>query len=235
MYEKIDRIVVQKEILRDKIFGILKGWILNGTLKPGERINESVLAAKLKVSRAPFREALWLLARHGLVTLKAHQGAFVAELSEKDIREIFEIREALEIHCARKIRRSLDPSKEARLREALGRLEEAARRRDMRAFSEADLAFHVSLAELAGNGRIEEILRDTSARFFGYELIRDLPRAADFRFDAVLEEHRRMVRLVLEGTEAEIEDGFSRSFKTFLEYVLGRFRSAGNNRVESPP
>lgn len=229
MNGKYTEFEVRKEILRDKIFEILKGWILDGTLKPGERVVESVLAARLKVSRAPFREALWLLARHGLVTLRAHQGAFVAELSEKDIREIFEIREALEVHCARKIRRSLAPEKESRLRETLSRLEDAARRRDMKGFSEADLAFHVSLAELAGNGRIEEILRDTSARFFGYELIRDLPRAADFHFEAVLEEHRRMVRLVLEGTEAEIEAGFSRSFKAFLDYVLERFRSQGQN------
>lgn len=223
---------VRKEILRDKIFEILKGWILDGTLKPGERVIESVLAAKLKVSRAPFREALWLLARHGLVTLRAHQGAFVTELSEKDIREIFEIREALEVYCARKIRRSLTPAVEGRLRDTLARLEGAARQRDMKAFSEADQAFHVTLAELAGNGRIEEILRETSARFFGYELIRDLPRAADFRFDAVLEEHRRMVRLVIEGTEAEIEAGFARSFKAFLDYVLERFRSQGRNPAE---
>lgn len=223
---------VRKEILRDKIFDVLKGWILDGTLKPGERVVESVLAAKLKVSRAPFREALWLLARQGLVTLRAHQGAFVTELSEKDIREIFEIREALETHCARKIRRSLTAEKESRLRENLARLEAAAQRRDMKAFSEADLSFHLSLAELVGNSRIEEILRDTSARFFGYELIRDLPRAADFHFEAVLEEHRRMVRLVLEGTEAEIEAGFSRSFKAFLDYVLDRFHSTGSASME---
>lgn len=224
--------VIHKEILRDKIFEVLKEWILDGTLKPGERIVESVLAARLKVSRAPFREALWLLARHGLVSLRAHQGAFVVELSDKDIRDIFEVREALEIYCARKIRAAPSPEKASWLGKALGRLEEAAGKRDMKAFSQADQEFHAAIAALAENRRIEEILRDASARFFGYELIRDLPRAADFRFEAVVEEHRRMVRFILEGTDAEIESGFKQSFKAFLEYVLERFRA---HPPETPP
>jgi DNA-binding GntR family transcriptional regulator len=216
--------VIQKEILRDKIYEVLKNWILDGTLKPGGRIVESVLAARLKVSRAPFREALWLLARHGLVTLRAHHGASVVQLNEEDVREIFEIREALETYCARKIHASLSPAKVARLQEALSRLETAALKRDMKAFSEADLAFHVTLPELADNRRVEEILRDTSTRFFGYELILDLPKAADFRFESVLEDHRRMVRLILEGPDAEIDQGFRRAFAAFRDYLLERFR-----------
>jgi DNA-binding GntR family transcriptional regulator len=227
--------VIQKEILRDKICEVLKAWILDGTLKPGERIVESVLAARLKVSRAPFREALWLLARHGLVTLRAHHGASVVQLHEEDVREIFEIREALETYCARKIHASLSPAKVARLQEALGRLETAALKRDMKAFSEGDLAFHTTLSELADNRRVEEILRDTSTRFFGYELILDLPKAADFRFEAVLEDHRRMVRLILEGTDEEIDRGFRLAFAAFRDYLLERFRSGPRPPRETSP
>ncbi len=219
--------VIQKEILRDKIFAVLKDWILDGTLKPGQRIVESVLAAQLKVSRAPFREALWLLARHGLVTLRAHQGAYVARLSEKDVKEIFEVRQALETYCARKIKASLTPEKTARLRSALQRLEEAAARKDMAAFSQADLEFHTTIAELADNKHIEDILRGTSTRFFGYELILDHARGSTFRFEAVLEEHRRMFRLILEGDDAEIESGFRKAFASFFDYVMERFRGAG--------
>ncbi len=227
--------VIHKEILRDKIHEVLKNWILDGTLRPGERIVESVLAARLKVSRAPFREALWLLARQGLVTLQAHHGASVVQLNENDFREIFEVREALETYCARKIRASLSPEKSARLHEAMERLETAALRRDMKAFSEADLRFHATLAEIAGNRRVEEILRETSARLFGYELILDLPKAADFRFEPVLEDHRRMVKLTLEGTDREIEAGFKRAFAAFRDYLLERFRSSGSHSRKATP
>jgi len=92
--------LIRKEVLRDKICDVLKGWILDGTLQPGERIVELTLSRKLDVSRAPLREALWLLARQGLVHIRAHHGATVTQLSEQDIREIFEIRETLETRAA---------------------------------------------------------------------------------------------------------------------------------------
>jgi len=220
--------LIQKEVLRDKIFDVLKGWILDGTLKPGERIVELTLSRKLEVSRAPLREALWLLARQGLVQIRAHHGASVTQLSEQDIREIFEIRETLETRAALKIHARLDPHVTALLKDALEDLEQACRARDIRRFSTADLRFHKTLWELSGNRHLQDILHDLSTRFFGYELIRDLPHAAKFRFDLMAEEHRKMVKLILEGTEREIEAGFRKAFAGFLDYVLVRFR-------EQPP
>jgi DNA-binding GntR family transcriptional regulator len=215
--------LIQKEVLRDKICDVLKGWILDGTLRPGERIVELTLARKLEVSRAPLREALWLLARQGLVQIRAHHGAHVTQLSEQDIRDIFEIREALETRAALKIRARLDPQVTARLKGALADLDASCRARDMRAFSAADLRFHRTLWELSGNRHLQEVLHDLSTRFFGYELIRDLPHAGKFRFDLMAVEHRKMVQLILEGSDREIESGFKKAFDGFLDYVLARF------------
>ena len=134
--------LIQKEILRDKVCEILRGWILTGKLKPGERIVESSLATEFQVSRAPIREALWLLAHQGLVRIQAHQGAFVTRLTVQDIREIFEIREALESLAARKIRATLTPERTQELKDALSQLERAARQKDLSVFSDADLRFH---------------------------------------------------------------------------------------------
>ena len=218
---------IRKEVLRDKIAAVIRGWILDGTLKPGERVVELEVAAKLKVSRAPIREALWLLARHGLVQISAHRGATVTQLSADDIREIFEIREALETLAAKRIRASADPDRAARLQEALGAMEAAARDQDMSRFSEADLRFHKALWDLAGNRHLGDVLGELSTRFFGYELIRDLPKATAFPFERMLVEHRAMVRLALEGSEREIEAGYRKAFKAFLDDVLLRFGEAG--------
>jgi len=215
--------LIQKEVLRDKICDVLKGWILDGTLQPGERIVELTLARKLEVSRAPLREALWLLARQGLVHIRAHHGAYVTQLSEQDIREIFEIREALEIRAALRIRSRLNASVKAALKDALAELETACEARDIRLFSAADLKFHKTLWELAGNRHLQDILHDLSTRFFGYELIRDLPHSEKFRFDVMAEEHRKMVQLILEGSDREIDAGFRKAFAGFLDYVLVRF------------
>jgi DNA-binding GntR family transcriptional regulator len=215
--------LIQKEVLRDKIGEVLRGWILDGTLKPGERIVELTLARKLEVSRAPLREALWLLARQGLVQIRAHHGASVTQLSEQDIRDIFEIRETLETRAALRIRARLDAAVTGALKEALADLEASCQARDMRAFSAADLRFHKTLWELSGNRHLQDVLHDLSTRFFGYELIRDLPHAGKFRFDLMAEEHRQMVALILEGSPGEIEAGFRKAFAGFLDYVLARF------------
>lgn len=214
--------VIQKEVLRDKIFELVKGWILDGTLEPGERIVESVLARQINVSRAPLREALWLLAHEGLVELRPHQGAFVTELSLQDLAEIFELREVLETYAAKRIRATLTPAKKQSLELALQDLEEAGRARDVNSFSAADFRFHKALWELAGNRHLQDLLSEVAARFF-YKLIRDLPPGAPFPFEEMVAEHRTLVRATLEGTNEQIEAGFRRSFAVFRAYVLERF------------
>jgi len=215
---------IQREILRDKIFEVLRTWILDGTLAPGERIVESTIAKQLQVSRAPLREALWLLANIGLVELKAHQGAFVARLSPDDIREILEVREILETHAAKRVRAALTPGAKKRLESALSALEDAAGARDLARSTNADMEFHRTIWELSGNRHLTEILNDISTRFFAYELIRDLRIAGVYQFDAKVEEHRELLRLILNGTDEEIEAGFREIFARFLKYVLTRFK-----------
>jgi len=216
-------IFIQKEVLRDKIYELLKGWILGGKLKPGEKIIELSLAKQLNVSRAPLREALLALSQQGFITIKPHQGSFVTELSGQDIREIFEVREVLEIYAAKKVRHQLTPANIALLKGALGELEAAAENRDVLQFAEADFNFHRALWSLAGNSHLEKLLTDISTRFFGYEQIRDHPSSVNFRFDEMVDEHRTMIQLVLEGSDQEIEDGFKRAYHEFLQYVLVRF------------
>lgn len=215
--------LIHKEVLRDKIFELLRGWILDGTLKPGEKIVESSLAKKLNVSRAPLREALWLLVQRGLVTLRAHHGAYVTKLSERDIREIFELRALLETYAAKKVRKSVTPEKLAGLEAAFERMAAGTKNRDIVEFTAADLEFHRALWALSGNRQLERLLLDLTSRFFGYELIRDLPHSPKFQFDATLEQHRTLLMLIREGSDQAIEAGFNEIFCDFLNYVLARF------------
>ena len=142
--------LIHRETLQEKIVSVLKRWILDGTLKPGEKIVESTVARRLEVSRAPLREALFLLAQRGFVTIRSHRGAYVTRLSNRDIREIFEIREILEIHAAKRLRENLTPENVSRLKAALAHLKVATDARDIAAFSEADFGFHKTIWELLG-------------------------------------------------------------------------------------
>lgn len=214
---------IKKQILRDKICEIIREWILSGRLRPGERLVEYAIARQLEVSRAPLREALWLLAHQGLVVIEAHKGAFVTKLTEQDLREIFELREALEIRAALNTRRSITPRSEKLLEAATVALEKASLKQDMAAFVKADARFHEVVASLSGNKRLEEILNDLSTRFFGYELIRDLPIAEKFRFEDMAKVHRHLKELLVSGSESEITRAFEEAYATFLKDVLKRF------------
>ncbi len=229
----IPDISIHKEMLRDKVYAVLLSWIFDGTLKPGEKIVESTLARRLNVSRVPVRESLWLLAQRGLVILKPHQGAFVTKLSARDIREIFEIRAILETRAAQVARASLNPAGVARLESALESLAIATRERSMQRFTAADIEFHKALWDLADNSHLTKILTDISTRFFGYELIRDVPLSPNFPFDAVWEQHRIMLQLVLLGTPEEIDAGFKTIFVDFLAHVLTRFGEANQHASET--
>ena len=82
--------------LRDVVFQTLRKAILKGELKPGERLMEVQLANRLGVSRTPIREAIRKLELEGLVTMIPRRGAEVAEITEKNMRDVLEVRRALE-------------------------------------------------------------------------------------------------------------------------------------------
>jgi DNA-binding GntR family transcriptional regulator len=79
----------------------LKKRIIEVDLQPGERLVERDLADELKVSRIPLREALRLLAAEGLVVLVPHRGALVSPFTPADVRDLFDVRESLEVLAAR--------------------------------------------------------------------------------------------------------------------------------------
>ena len=82
--------------LADKVFKKLEEEILNGALKAGENLTELRISARLGVSRTPVREAIHRLEQEGLVQLTPNKGAVVVGVSEKDLRDIYDIRMKLE-------------------------------------------------------------------------------------------------------------------------------------------
>lgn len=90
-----------RELAPEQVTNRLRDAITSGALTPGERLNQAVLAERLGVSRMPVREALRQLQAEGLVTLLPYRGAIVSGLSLRELREIYEIRTALEVLALR--------------------------------------------------------------------------------------------------------------------------------------
>ena len=86
--------------LRELVFEAIREAIVDGTLEPGERLMEAQLAEDLGVSRTPVREAIRQLELAGFVVMIPRRGAYVADISIKDVADVFEIRGALEALAA---------------------------------------------------------------------------------------------------------------------------------------
>ena len=131
--------------------------ILSGGLRQGERLVEARIAEQLGISRGPLREAFKVLRSEGLVVDLANRGTFVVRLSPTDIREIFDLRAAIESHAAKTLARRAGVEEVRELRRLLELLEAAADSGDVRTVARADLAFHEAVCRLSGNQRLHAV------------------------------------------------------------------------------
>ncbi|HEX2073238.1 MAG TPA: GntR family transcriptional regulator [Geodermatophilus sp.] len=154
---------LDRSTLRERALEALRSAILSGQYHPGDHLGEVELATSLGVSRGTVREALRHLQQEGLVTAGTRGMLRVNSLTAAEVRELFQVRAALEGLAVRQIIAS--PGREAAvraLRAALERL--AAQGDDFAARLQADLAFHLLLCELAGNSMLVEAWKRLEGR-----------------------------------------------------------------------
>lgn len=161
--------------LRDVVFNTLRQAILTGELKPGERLMEIHLANKLGVSRTPIREAIRKLELEGLVTMIPRRGAEVAQITEKGLKDVLEVRRALdalsvELACDRISTEELEA-----LGRACDRFEKEAATGDPKKIAKADVEFHDIIVKATRNNRLIQLINNLSEQMYRYrfEYIKD--------------------------------------------------------------
>jgi DNA-binding GntR family transcriptional regulator len=142
----------------DAAYQALRQGILQGDLAPGERLRSDALASDLRVSRTPVREALRKLEAEGLVE-RAGSGLIVREFSEKDLTELFYVREALEGMAARLAAENATPGEIAEIREMLDDMEVVRQRGDIAALRPLTAEFHRLICRAAHNERLLQSLK----------------------------------------------------------------------------
>ncbi len=176
--------------LRDVVFHTLREAILRGELKPGERLMELQLAAKLGVSRTPIREAIRMLEQEGLAVTIPRKGAEVAKMTEKDMRDVLQVREALDelaasIACEQMTAEQLDALK-ATMRE----FEEYTKTGNVKKIAEADVKFHDIIYQATGNPKLVNILSNLREQMYRYriEYLKD-----EKNYPVLIREHSEIV------------------------------------------
>lgn len=176
--------------LFERVAERLRARIYAHDLAPGAWIDEQALAEEFGISRTPLREALKVLAAEGLVVLKPRRGCYVAELSERDLDEIFSVLALLEGRAAEEACRRLTSADLQRLRDLHAELERYAAALDADRFFEANQAFHDAIKELSDNRWLAHLIDDS--RKFLRLTRRDSLRLAG-RIQASLNEHRSIL------------------------------------------
>jgi GntR family transcriptional regulator of gluconate operon len=143
--------------LAEDASAILREQILSGSIRRGTHLIEAKLASRLGISRGTVREAFRTLVAEGLIEEEPRRGAFVVTLKRNDVREIYDVRAAIEGRAARLLAGSADGAALAELHAAVDEIRTAALTGDLPAVRRADLRFHERLCALSGNRRLHAI------------------------------------------------------------------------------
>lgn len=176
--------------LRDVVFHTLREAILKGDLKPGERLMELQLAAKLGVSRTPIREAIRMLQQEGLAVTVPRKGAEVAGISQKDMEDVLQIREALEMLAVQLACEKITGEQISMLEDNVKAFEQTIQKKDIKEIAGKDIEFHDIIFEAAGNPRLVMMLNNLRGQIYRYrvEYLKN-----DENYPRLIEEHRSIV------------------------------------------
>lgn len=188
--------------LRDVVFKTLREAILKGDLKPGERLMEIQLANQLGVSRTPIREAIRKLELDGLVNVLPRRGAEVAQITEKDLRDVLEVRTSLEQLAIQLACQRISSDNIEKLKDALEVFEEAVNSGDVKKLAEADVAFHDVIFESTNNARLIQIVNNLGEQMYRYRV----EYLKDFSIHQQLcQEHRLIVKAISNKDQAKAQ------------------------------
>ncbi len=192
--------------LRDIVFKTLREAIITGDLQPGERLMEIKLANELGVSRTPVREAIRKLELEGLVIMTARKGAEVAPINEKDLREVLEIRKALESLACVLACKNVKDLNIRKLKAINGEITKAIEAENIELITKKDVEFHEMINTLTDNNRLIQMLHQLKEHIFRYrfEYIKEMKNK-----HAIVDEHDRIIEALsrkdAEAASKEIE------------------------------
>jgi DNA-binding GntR family transcriptional regulator len=185
--------------LAEKLASAIADGILDGSLKPGIRLDEISLAQQHGVSRTPVREALRQLATSGLIDMRPRKGAVVSKATPEQVENLFVAMAEMEATCARLAAMSMTPIERRRLQARHEAMMALAAAGDPDAYSNANVAFHSAIYAGAHNAPIAEFALGLRRRVGPF-------RRAQFQVEGRLlrstQEHDAVVRAILSGDAA---------------------------------
>ena len=208
--------------LRDVVFNTLRQAILRGELKPGERLMEIQLANKLGVSRTPIREAIRKLELEGLVLMIPRKGAEVAEITEKNMRDVLEVRKALEELAVQLACEKITAEEIEEMKKAAEEFRMILKNKDITEIAEADVRFHDIIYMATDNQKLILLLNNLREQMYRYR-VEYLKR--EDAHETLLAEHERIIETIEKRDKEEAMKAVSRHIDNQVAAVIDTIRT----------
>ena len=208
--------------LRDVVFNTLRQAILRGELKPGERLMEIQLANKLGVSRTPIREAIRKLELEGLVLMIPRKGAEVAEITEKNMREVRKALEelAVQLACDKITKEEIEEMKKA-----AEDFKKILKSKDITEIAEADVRFHDIIYMATDNQKLIQLLNNLREQMYRYR-VEYLKR--EEAHPQLIAEHAAIIEYISKGEKTAATDIMCKHIDNQVTTVIDVIRTKQN-------
>lgn len=180
----------KNQTLRESIADALRTSIMQGHLKPGSRISEPALATQFGISRTPVREAFRQLDSEGFLRVIPRRGARVAPLTERDVREFYEIKAVLESYAARLATDRITDKEIEKMELVNNQMEEAHNRQDYKRLFRLHNEFHEIFIRASGNEELLHLTRTLVGKFQRFRILLTISGKSEGSFA----QHREIVR-----------------------------------------
>jgi len=203
----------------------VKEYILDGHLKEGDRLTEDFISKQLGISKSPVREALNRLESEGLIQIEPRRGAYIRSFSTKEVADLYDLREALEVHAIETARFS--DSLIAELRDSVRRMQAHRAANGRLRYIEEDTRFHALICAATGNGRLSQALEALQNQLRLLRL-----RTYDLSSSDAVQAHTRIVEALAESNSEEARQLMQQHIRHTCRKLLGHMsRGADNSPV----
>jgi DNA-binding GntR family transcriptional regulator len=211
--------------LRELVLEAIREAIKNGTLQPRERLMEIQLADDLGVSRTPVREALRKLEQEGFIVMVPRKGAYVSDLSMKDVADVFEIRAALDGLAGGLAAERITEDELELMERMLVEKGEAINQNDIDKLVEADTRFHEAMYMASRNERLSNIISNLREQIQRFRLT---SLSVPGRREDSLKEHRQILEAI-QARDIQLARQLAQEHIENAETVLIDSLKKGNN------
>src|SRR5689334_14733301 len=215
-------------MLHEEVVGRIRAILLDGEIPPGARIPERELCERLQISRTPLREALKVLAAEGLVQLLPHRGSRAAKLTDKDMRDLFEVCQGLEALAGELACERISESEIAQIAAAHHAMAQHYHAGDLIQYYRCNRAIHEAIVTAAGNPALSGLYESVTARI---RRARYFTPMTPPRWALAVQEHEAM----LNALRRRDGIGLSHILRTHMRHKREEVTRAGFAEIETHP